>query len=141
MSEPDAATLDRGRRALDDRIAGRRSFSSLRKRRIGRLSIGVGAGALVVGALTGAAFVVNGPSDIPYDMQTAVPYQHAFIECMAEAGWTDVASSSPEGENWVRIYFPANTAANEKATNDIGACRASVAGQNGVSVAIVVGRE
>lgn len=141
MSEPDAATLDRGRRALDDRIAGRGRFSSLRKRRIGRVSIGIGAGALVVGALTGAAYVTFGPSKLPYDLQTAVPYQHAFIECMADDGWTDVAASSPEGENWVRIRFPDNTEANQKAVDDIGACRASVAKKNGVSVAVVTGSD
>lgn len=139
MSEPDLATLDRGRRALDDRIAGHRLSSSLRKRRIARVSVGVGAGALIVGALTGAAYVTFGPSSLPYDLQTAAPYQHAFIECMADNGWTDVAPSSPEGENWVRIRFPDNTEANKKAADDVDACRASVAKQNGVSVAVVIG--
>ncbi|MDY1006317.1 hypothetical protein [Curtobacterium sp. CFBP9011] len=141
MSEPDLATLDRGRRALDDRIAGHRLSSSLRKRRIARVSIGIGAGALVVGALTGAAYVTMGPSKLPYDLPTAAPYQHAFIECMAGDGWTDVAASSPEGENWVRILFPDSTDANKKAVDDIEACRASVAKQNGVSVAAVTGGE
>ena len=141
MSEPDAATLDRGRRALDDRLAGRRRSSSLRKRRIARVSISVGAGALVAGALTGAAFVTVGPSKLPYDLQTAVPYQHAFVACMADAGWTDVADTSPEGENWVRMLFPDSTDANKKAADDIDACRAAVAKQNGVSVAVVTGSE
>ncbi|MFD5864660.1 hypothetical protein ACFWGP_06910 [Agromyces sp. NPDC127015] len=129
--EPTLATLTRSRQALDDRIAGNRHPSSLRRRTIARTAVALGGFVVVAGATTGAAAIVSAFTPVDYEIGLVAQYQPAFVDCLTERGWAD-SGPSPEGADWARFTVPDYE--NFRFTNDVDACRAQVADEYGVTV-------
>lgn len=134
--EPDLATLQRGREALDARIDGQRRVSSLRRRTTRRRIIGVSSAVLLVGAVSTAGALVSNTSDTTYSIGTAPQYQTAFIDCMTRHGLTKHSTPSDAGPDYVDFHVP--WAANRKVADDTDTCRAEVASRFGVTVEVVM---
>jgi hypothetical protein len=133
--EPDLATLEHGREALDARIAGLRRPSSLR-RAARRRAVGITSAVLLIGAASTGAAILSHIPDGTYSIGTAPRYQTDFINCMARHGWTKHSTPSVSGPDYVDFQMPQN--APKKAADDVDTCRAEIADRYGVAVEVVM---